>query len=91
MGNKDRANAPKRARAPVMPTVEEIVAEAREAKRARMANLVCVSDLASALGRHKSNIRRAAKKLGVGYALIDVDGVSYLTQDDATRIVERLA
>jgi len=91
MGSTRRQNAQKRARAPVMPTVEEIVAEAREAKRARMANLVCVSDLASALGRHKSNIRRAAKKLGVGYALIDVDGVSYLTREDASKIAGRLA
>ena len=91
MGHQDRPNAAKRTRKVVMPTVEEIVAEAREAKRIRMENLVSTAHLAAALGRDRSNVRRATKKLGIKYALVELDGTSYLTKEDAAKVAGRLA
>lgn len=91
MGNQDRAHASKRTSQAVMPTVEEIVAEAREARAAKIAGLVSMANLASALGRDRSNVRKAAKKLGIKYALVDIDGTSYFTGADASVIAERLA
>jgi len=67
------------------------VAEVRAAKKARLSELVSLTDLSSALERDKSNVRRAAKKLGIKYALIELDGTGYLTRADATKVAERLA
>lgn len=91
MGQKDRAHASQRTRQAVMPTVEEIVAEAREANRAKMVGLVSLRELAVAMGRDKSNVRRAAKKMGIQYALVDLEGSCYLTKEDAAKVAERLA
>ena len=74
-----------------MPTVEEIVEEARQAKQDRLVELISVVELAKALGRDKSNVRRAAKKMGIQYALVDLYRTSYLTRVDAAKVAERLA
>jgi len=73
-----------------MPTVDDIVAELREAKRQRLVGLVSLANLAVALNKDRSNVRKTAKKLGIKYAFIDNDGTSYLTQDDATLVAEKL-
>lgn len=74
-----------------MPTVEEIVAEAREARAEKMAGLVSLVDLSRALGKDRSNVRRALKKIGASYAHVDPGGAAYVTKADASKVAERLA
>lgn len=91
MGNQDRPHATKRTRPPVMPTVEEIVEEARLAREARLETLVKVADLAVALNLHRSNVAKTCRKMGLEYAYTDRDCAAYITKADAAKVAERLA
>jgi len=91
MGHQDRPHAAKRTRKVVMPTVEEIVEEARQAKREKMAGLIKVADLAATLGRDRSHTRKVIGRMGIDYAHQDNDGSTYITREDAAKLAERLA
>ena len=74
-----------------MPTVEEIVEEARRAREEKMASLVRLADLAAALGLDRSHVMKIAKRMGITYAYRDIVNAAYLTREDAARLAERLA
>lgn len=88
MGSPRRANAAKRTSKIVMPTVEEIVAEVRAAKKQRLEGLVKIRDLASEIGIDTSSMARACRRMGVKYVCTDATRAAYITPEDATKLAE---
>jgi len=72
------------------PSVVEIVEEIRAERQRQMAYLVPLSDVLDALGKANAGGTYQAIK-GLGVKKMIVRGRTYVTQEDAVRIAERLA
>ena len=72
------------------PSVVEIVEEIRAERARQMAHLVPLAGVLDAIGKSNAGgTYQAIKQLGVKKMI--VGGRTYVTQDDAVRIAERLA